>query len=124
MSRLLLALLLLSFVSGNLSGGERQPLFQVDTVSGKPVRGQFSALSEKWELRLAGQEQALCVREWLSLRRVGVPLPPVSVETQLVLSSGDRLPVQGDEVHLIGERLSFSCPWLSAGKPARVSLSS
>ena len=124
MSRLLLALLLLSLVSGKLSGDERQPVFQLDIVTGKPCRGQLLSISGKWELRLSGQEQVLSVKDWLSLRRCGVSLPSISSEAQLILNCGDCLPVQGDDLQLIAERIAFSCSWLASGKKAHLPLSS
>jgi hypothetical protein len=124
MSRLLLALLLLSLVSGQLSGDERQPVFQLDTVGGKPTRGQMLSLSGKWELRLTGQAQPLTVKDWVSLRREGVPVPSVPTQAQLILSSGDCIPVHGEDIQLNAERIAFSCSWLGSGKQVRVPLSS
>jgi hypothetical protein len=105
-------LLLFSWFGGNLAlpaAEPERPEFVVTLASGKVVQGAIQSLVADWSVQLTNG-QKIAGDEVISIRRVGVPLPPLPADEQLILANGDRLPIAGREIRLSGERLTFSHP--------------
>src|SRR5688572_6748180 len=85
-------------------GAAAPPLFDVDRIEGKPLRGVIASLGDNGQLRLDGQEKSLSSSEWIGLRRAGSLLPPAPTALHLVLTTGDLIPVRN--LHLMGNGLS------------------
>jgi len=97
------------------------PVFVAETASGKAVRGALSKLGEDWSVDL-GKGGRVAAGELLSLRREGVPLPPLPADQHLLLTGGDRVPFEG--LRLDGEKLFFHHRDLDGDKEISVPLSS
>jgi len=108
-----MSLLLLGLAAGGYvrpSEEARRSLFVVRTADGAEPRGTLRELAADWSLRLAdgGDGTRIAGRDVVSVRRVGVPLPPMPGGDHLVLANGDRLPLVG--LRLDGEKLRGRCP--------------
>jgi hypothetical protein len=100
---------------------EKGPTFLVHTTSGADERGRIRSLETDWSLRLGGdKERRLAGGEIVSLRQVGLPLPPLPANRHVLLANGDRFPVEA--VRLDDERLIFRHPALAGGKETSLPL--
>jgi hypothetical protein len=118
----LAALLLAASVAPPARAENPEPIFVVQTAAGKSLRGPLRRLTADWEVRVgsgaAGRRVAGA--DLVSVRRVGVALPPLPTDEHLVLVNGDRVPVK--DLRLDGERLLFRHPDLDGGKETSVPL--
>jgi hypothetical protein len=114
-----IAVLLLTLLSAWASAAE-PPEFLATSADGRCCRGHWQTLGPDWSIRLDGQERLLPGRDLVSLRRVDRPLPPMPEDLHLLLSNGDRLPVEGPRV--AGERVFFRHPDLDDGKETHLPL--
>jgi NPCBM/NEW2 domain len=94
-------------------------IFEVRRTSGKPARGSLTSLNADWSVVLE-KGGKVSGDEVISIRRMGVALPPLPTDEQLILANGDRLPVR--DVKLDGEKLLFTHPDLSGGMETGVPL--
>jgi hypothetical protein len=101
---------------------EKGPRFLVCRAEGKPVEGPVREIGKDWSVRLDGAGgQTVAGGDLLSLRQVGLDLPPLPEEAHLILVNGDRIPVEAPR--LTDERLAFRHPDLADGKETQVPLS-
>jgi hypothetical protein len=96
------------------------PMFTVQTVDGKAVKGHLADIGGNWNVTL--DSRVVVGDAVLSVRQVGKALPARPVRTQLLLAGGDCIPV--DKPLLIGERVHFHSPHLANGEDASAPLSS
>jgi hypothetical protein len=99
----------------------QEPVFSVHTASGKLLQGSLESLGPDWSVRRKG-EAAVTVagRDLVSIRREHASLPPFPTGLHLILSNGDRFPIQSPR--LAGERLMFRHPNLAFGEETGLSL--
>ena len=81
------------------------PSFALRLVDGGVITGPLESLTPEWSLRLGGGPSLLESREWYSLRRTGVVLPPLPTGEHVVLANGDR--VAGEAARINEDRLSI-----------------
>jgi hypothetical protein len=95
--------------------------FLVSLAEGEPRQGALRLLNKDWSVQVGGEDAPVVPGDKLvSLRRVGLPLPPWPDEMHLVLVNGDCIPI--DKPRLEGERLHFVHPDLGDGKEVTVPL--
>src|SRR5436305_917445 len=75
----------------------KPPLFAVRTAAGKEVRGPLRALKADWSVQL-GDEGVVPGGDVLTIRRVGLPLPPLPADEHVILANGDRIPVRSPRI--------------------------
>lgn len=81
--------------------------FLLETASGKVLKGPLAELRTDGAVRLDGPEGGnVPMRETLSLRRAGIPLPPMPRGEHLLFVNGDRLPCTVRK--LTGQRLQVA----------------
>jgi hypothetical protein len=78
-----------------------EPNFQIETLSGKSVRGPLRSIGPRWVVGIGEAS----VTDLVSLRRIGAPPPEFPSREQVIFANGDRLP--GNILKLEGERLHF-----------------
>jgi hypothetical protein len=93
----------LFLIAGSPGEEATPPAFALHTGTGKDVVGCLKELKKDWSIAVG--DSAAAGGEVVSLRRVGVSLPPFPTGEHLVLANGDRIPVRS--VRLVGERLQF-----------------
>jgi hypothetical protein len=95
--------------SGRAQDDEPTPLFQLVASDGASHRGSLQQLDQAGNLDLAGDKSTTwSVRQWLSLRRDRIPLPPHPSGKQIVFANGDRLPLaDAKRLRLVDNRLQF-----------------
>lgn len=94
------------------------PVFVVHTAASAPVKGSISSINDKWTVLLVGTPQLrIDGGDFLSLRRVEMPLPATPQEPHVAFVNGDRL--VGTVGELVGEKLSFTA---QGGKAPEMSL--
>jgi hypothetical protein len=77
------------------TGTEKPPVFMVHAADGKDIAGLLNKVDKDWSLRLGGNSPALLAgKDWLAVRQTAVRLPALPRSAQLVLSGGDRVPLQ------------------------------
>jgi hypothetical protein len=97
--------------------------FEARLVSGKVVRGPLQKVLADWSISLGkGPAKRIAGDEIVSLRQVGVALPPLPTDEHLLLVNGDRIPLNRKSLNLDGEKLQFQHPDLSGGKAVSVPL--
>jgi len=86
------------------------PLFALHAADGTTAVGPVGKIAADWSIRLGGARPSLTAgADVITLRRQGLPLPPTPLTEQVVLSNGDRLPLQaGKPLRSAGERLECS----------------
>ncbi len=89
------------------------PVFIVHTAAGKLLEGSLHELAPDWSVQLKKGEK-VAAGDLLSLRRPGMGLPPLPDGPHVLLTNGDRIPVE--DVRLIGERFRFRHSDLNDGK--------
>jgi hypothetical protein len=114
------AWLLLLAGGGRADEALKPPLFVVHTAAGKDARGPLRELTADWSVRLGGEGAAVAGGDVLTLRRVGLPLPPLPSDEHVILANGDRIPVRSPRIE--GERLHFVNPDLNGGKETSLPL--
>src|SRR5215472_14364475 len=88
-----LAVVLALAGSGRAAADEaaKPPVFAVRTARGRPVEGAWRQLKADWSVRVGEGDGTLVSGDnVLTVRRVGVPLPPLPVADHLILTNGDR----------------------------------
>ena len=99
------------------------PEFRAERGEGPVVQGKLRELGKGWAVQLGeGKEGAIPAGDLISLRRVGVLLPPLPEEAHVVLVQGDTIPVVRPRI--ANERLFFRHTNLDQGKEVSVPLSS
>jgi hypothetical protein len=88
-------------------GAAKDVLFAVHAADGATATGPLRKIDADWSVRLGGNRPVLVPgAHVIALRRPGVPLPPPPVAEQVVLSTGERIPLEpGGTLRLAGERL-------------------
>lgn len=77
------------------TGEEKAPLFSIHTAEGKDIAGPLGTIADDWSLRLSSANPILLSgKDWLSLRQPAELLPALPRSAQVVISGGDRLPIQ------------------------------
>jgi hypothetical protein len=104
----------------------KEPVFSVHTAAGKVLQGSLESLGPDWSVRLQGENPAVAGRDLISIRREPAHLPAFPSGLHLILTNGDRFPIEGarDESlrpRLDGERLLFRHPLLAFGEETGVS---
>jgi hypothetical protein len=100
---------------------EKAPSFTVHTASGRDEHGPLVSLGRDWDVRLGGdKERRIAGAELVSLRRIGLALPPLPAGRHVLLANGDRFPIE--DARLDGERLLFRHPALAGGKETSLPL--
>ncbi len=106
-------------VGSILAEAAAPPEFTASLAEGKVKQGPLRQLGKDWSLHLGpANAPAVPAGDLLSLRQVGVSLPPLPEDTHLVLVNGDRIPIK--KPRLQGERLHFLHPDLAEGKEVQV----
>ena len=78
------------------------------------VRGVLRGLKTDWSVRLGeGDGTVIPGGDVLTVRRPGVPLPPLPVEEHLILANGDRIPYKS--LRLSGEKMQLRHRSLDGG---------
>jgi hypothetical protein len=114
-----IVLLLLILLPASATAADA-PVFVASCADGHSYRGHWQGLGPEWSLRLDGLEQPLLGRDLVAVRRADRPLPPMPEGLHLLLTNGDRLPVESPRV--AGDRLCFRHPDLDEGKETGLSL--
>ena len=85
------------------------PVFQVYTTNGKTLTGTVESLDPSGRLQLTeAKAVALDARQWLTLRRDKLALPPYPATAQVVFANGDRVPLaEKPDLKMTGNRLQF-----------------
>ena len=97
--------------------------FVVRKANGSELRSQVASLDKDWTVGVGKPiARRLAAAEWLSLRQADVTLPLLPTEEQIVLTSGDRIPVR--HLRLDDEKLRFRHADLNDGKEVGVPLAS
>jgi hypothetical protein len=115
---LLGALLVTAGSGARADEADRAAAFAVRTAAGKDVRGPLRELKADWSIRVG--EVTVVGRDLVSVRRVGLPLPPLPAGEHLILANGDCISVRSPRID--GERLCFVHPDLNAGKETSLPL--
>jgi hypothetical protein len=107
--------------SGRATEGPGRPTFVVHTAEGANIAGTLEKLAEDWSLRLVGERPILVSgRDVVSLRRTSVPLPDYPETNVVILSHGDRLPVDPAVSVMLDEgRLRFQLLLTSPQRQAK-----
>jgi hypothetical protein len=109
----------MALATGRADEDKGAPRFVVSTAAG-PVEGVLKEMAADWNIVLEGDVPKIAGTEFLSLRSLGRPLPPMPEGKHLILTNGDRIPVE--EPRLVGERLRFRHPDLAGGKETELPL--
>jgi hypothetical protein len=71
-----------------------EPVFVLHGASGIAGAGPLRKVGDDWAVRLGGERPVLVKGpDFISLRRDGLPLPPQPAGEQVILSTGERLPL-------------------------------
>jgi hypothetical protein len=100
-------------LAGWTDEGPGPPRFIVATATGSR-EGTLKEITADWGVVLESDEPKIAGTDLLSLHCVGRPLPPLPEGKHLILTNGDRIPLE--EARLVGERLRFRHPDLADGK--------
>jgi hypothetical protein len=105
-----LAFMALAFGTARPAEHARPGVFVVHTADGVDHSGVLHELSVDWSLRVGegGEGTKVAGPDVVSVRRLGVPLPPMPRGEHIVFANGDRLPVA--RLRLAGEKLRGECP--------------
>ncbi len=103
---------------GRADEADRPPAFAVHTAAGKDVRGPLRELKADWSVRVG--DEVVAGGDVLTVRRLGLPLPPLPADEHLVLANGDLVPMRSPRIE--GERLRFVNPDLNGGKETSLPL--
>ncbi len=118
----LLSLLSLLSIFAPVAAAASDPAFELHTAAGATTTGPLKELDEDWTLRLKGSKASRVKGgEVVSLRRVGLPLPPPPKVEQVLLANGSRLP--GSVVSIADDRLVVRPAFpvrLAGGSPWRL----
>jgi hypothetical protein len=83
----------LVLASSSRAGADEAAKFAVRTARGTAVEGTWRQLKTDWSVRVGEGDGTLVSGDSvLTVRRVGIPLPPLPVTDHLILVNGDRLP--------------------------------
>src|SRR5439155_18559761 len=90
-------------------GKPAAPVFQVYTTNGKTLTGTVESLDPSGRLQLTeAKAVALDARQWLTLRRDKLAVPPYPSTAQVVFANGDRVPLaEKPDLKMTGNRLQF-----------------
>jgi hypothetical protein len=98
-----------------------EPTFTVRSVDGASLTGSLREIGDDWTVVLTGQTAARTPGDdLLSLRRIGLPLPPFPTGPQVLFANGDRL--AGTVREIVRERVAFT-PALGNGPELSLPLS-
>jgi NPCBM/NEW2 domain len=103
--------LLIGIQVASRAADETRPVeFVVRTADGNEHRGALREMKRDWSLRVgaAGEGTHIAGADVVSIRRPGLPLPPMPAGEHLILVNGDRLSLTG--LRLDGEKLRGRCP--------------
>jgi hypothetical protein len=90
------------------TGKEALPAFSLSLTSGETLLAPLVALSPDGSVQMAGDKSAITVSNWLTLRLSKTPLPPHPRGPQIVLTSGDRIPLADKAaVKIVDNQLHF-----------------
>src|SRR5262249_32167056 len=94
-------------LAGVARAGDGEPVVALRAADRTTPTRPLTKIAEDWAVRLGGARPALVAgTDVLSLRRQGVALPPAPGGEQVILSNGDRVPLEpGTALRLGGERL-------------------
>jgi NPCBM/NEW2 domain len=119
-----LALVVLFLASLTRAATDNGPPFILETVSGDTFRGPVVQLLDGWTVRLGGRTRLRRgPDEWLGLVRADRPRPGFPSGPHLILTSGDRIPINPAGLSLARERLGFTHAGLNEGREVRVPIS-
>jgi hypothetical protein len=85
-----------------------EPIFVLHGTAGVAGAGPLRKVGDDWSVRLGGERPVLVKGpDFISLRREGLPLPPHPTGEQVLLSTGERLPLDsGGPLRLAEDVLS------------------
>jgi hypothetical protein len=101
------ALLIFMGIPCALAQAPAPPAFAVHTIDGVLPPTPIEKLGADWSIELGGKPtRTLAVTDWMALRRAGASLPPYPIKNSVVLTTGDRIPLEpGAPLRLDEERL-------------------
>ena len=95
--------------------GAEAPTFLVRKANGTEIRAPLASVDKDFRIAVGTKIiRKLDGTEWLSLRQSSVPLPALPSDEQIILTSGDRIPVR--ELRLDDEKLRFRHADLNGNK--------
>lgn len=99
----------------------KAPVFAARTLDGAVAEGTWRELKSDWSVRLGkGDGTQVAGANLLSVRRLGVPLPPLPSDFHLILANGDRIPFRS--LRLVEESIHFRHDSLADSKEASLPL--
>jgi hypothetical protein len=105
--RTFLSILILGALSCSVAKAQQEPVrFLVETLSASLPDAVLVALAADGTLQLKDDRAARTIPRFISLRQVGAELPPLPTRNFLLLTNGDRIPLDPDASAVLeGNRL-------------------
>ena len=105
----ILSALLLIFLLNAPAPAQAPPQFVLHTIDGPLPAAPLSTLADDWSVTLGAKASRIfSAKEWYSLARPSVALPPYPVKNHVLLTSGDRIALEpGVPFRLAEDRIFF-----------------